>query len=94
MSDTPPVPIQIPSPETETRVTRPVVINRGRRRRKLITQLKRGEGDLWAEVADTVREVVAQLGPESHGKVVVPVVVIYRKKNKSKRSGLPSPFVA
>ena len=92
MSDPPPVPIQTPSPET--RVTRPVVINRGKQRRKQISQLTRGEGDLWAEVADTVQHVVAQLGAELHGKIVVPVVVIYRKKNKRKQSGLASPFGA
>ena len=92
MSDAHPVPIQTPS--SETIVTRPMVINRGKQRRKQISQLKRGEGDLWAEVADIVQQVVAQLGAESHDKIVVPVVVIYRKKNKRKRSGLTSPFGA
>jgi ribosomal protein L14 len=92
MSDAPPVLIQTPSPET--RVTRPVVINRGKQRRSQISQLKQGEGDLWAEVADVVHQVVALLGAESHGKIVVPVVVIYQKKSKRKRSGLASPFGA
>lgn len=90
MSDSPPVLIHTPSPETN--VTPPVVINRGKQRRKPISQLKRAKGELWAEVADIVQHVVAQLGAESHGKIVVPVVVIYRKKNKRKRSGLPLPF--
>lgn len=87
-------PVLHSTPSRETRVTRPVVINRGKQRRKQIAQLKRGEGDLWAEVADMVQHVVAQLGAESRDKIVVPVVVIYRKKNKRKRSGLPSPFGA
>jgi hypothetical protein len=92
MSDAHPVLIQTPSPETT--VTQPVVIDRGKQRRKQISQLKQGQGDLWTEVADTVQQVVAQLGAESRGKIVVPVVVIYRKKNKRKRSGLASPFGA
>lgn len=90
MSDVPSGLIQRPPPETK--VTRPIVINRGKQRREQISQLMRAEGDLWAEVVDTVQQVVAQLGSEAHGKIVVPVVVIYRKK--SKRSGLTSPIGA
>lgn len=92
MSDGHPVLTQARS--QETKVTQPIVIDRGKRRRKQISQLKRREGGLWTEVADTVQHVVAQLGDECHGKIVVPVVVIYRKKNKRKRGGLASPFGA
>ena len=73
-------------------VTRPLVIDRGKQSRKRIDELKRGEGELWAEVKDTIEQVVSELGADVHGKVVVPVVVIYRKKNKRKRSRLLSPF--
>jgi hypothetical protein len=79
---------------SDTPVTRPIVIDRGRMRRKQISRLKRGEGRLWADVADTVRHVVAQLGDESSGKIAVPVVVIYRKKNKRKQGGAAWPFDA
>jgi len=73
-------------------VTRPLVIDRGKQSRKWIDELKRGEGELWAEVKDAIEQVVSELGADVHGKVVVPVVVIYRKKNKRKRSRLLSPF--
>jgi hypothetical protein len=73
-------------------VTRPLVIDRGKQSRKRIDALKRGEGELWAEVKDAIEQVVSELGADVHGKVVVPVVVIYRKKKKRKRSRLLSPF--
>jgi hypothetical protein len=84
----------IPTRAPGTIVTRPVVIDGGRQRRKQLSQLKRAEGDLWAEVSDTVQLVVSELGAESHGKIFVPVVVLYRKRNKRKRSGLTTPIEA
>jgi hypothetical protein len=90
MSDRDPIPTDAPSPAT--RVTRPVVINRGRQRRNEIAQLKRGQGELWAELTDTVRQVVAQLGGEADGKIVIPVAVIYRTRARRQRIGLAWPF--
>jgi hypothetical protein len=76
------------------RVTRPLVIDRGKQGRKSIEQLNRGEGELWAEVRNAIDQVVGEIGADLHGNVVVPVVVIYRKKNKRKRSRFLSRFGA
>ena len=60
----------------------PIVINLGKQRRKRIKDLKRGRGVLMDEVMQTMAQVSGQLGGEANGKVLVPVVLIYREKPK------------
>ena len=61
----------------------PIVVDLGKKKRKLIKQLKRGEGELAAEVASTLANVKESLGAESASKQLVPVVVVYSKKPKN-----------
>jgi hypothetical protein len=77
-----------PDPLAATTITRPIVIDLGKQRRKAIAGLKRGEGELVDEVTEAVREVVGELDEEAQGKVVVPVVVVYRKRRRRKRNDL------
>jgi hypothetical protein len=74
--------------EANTQVTQPIMVDMGKQRPKEIKRLKRGEGKLWDEVIDVVEEVSAQLGDEANGKTIVPVILVYRKKEK--RSNLSS----
>jgi hypothetical protein len=60
----------------------PIVINLGKQRRKRIKDLKRGRGVLMDEVMQTMAQVTGQLGADANGKVLVPVVLIYREKPK------------
>ena len=60
----------------------PIVINLGKQRRKRIKELKRGRGVLMDEVKQTLAQVSGELGSEANGKVLVPVVLIYREKTK------------
>jgi len=60
----------------------PIVINLGKQRRKRIKDLKRGRGVLMDEVMQTMAHVTGQLGADANGKVLVPVVLIYREKPK------------
>jgi hypothetical protein len=60
----------------------PIVINLGKQRRKRIKDLKRGRGVLMDEVMQTMAQVSGQLGGDANGKVLVPVVLIYREKTK------------
>jgi hypothetical protein len=60
----------------------PIVINLGKQRRKRIKDLKRGRGVLMDEVMQTMAQVTGQLGGDANGKVLVPVVLIYREKPK------------
>ena len=60
----------------------PIVINLGKQRRKRIKDLKRGRGVLMDEVMQTMAQVTGQLGGDADGKVLVPVVLIYREKPK------------
>jgi hypothetical protein len=68
--------------ESTTEITRPIIVDLGKQRRKHIKRLKRGKGKLWAEVIDVVEEVSDQLGDDAEGKTIVPLVLVYRKKDK------------
>jgi hypothetical protein len=45
-----------------------------------------GRGKLWNEVEGVVEEVTTMLEEELEGKTVVPLVMVYRRKPKRKRS--------
>jgi len=64
-------------------VAAPIIINLGKRRRKRIKELKRSRGVLLDEVLETVAQVNGQLGADAAGKVLVPVVLIYREKPRN-----------
>ena len=63
-------------------VATPIIINLGKQRRKRVKQLKQSRGVLMEEVMETVAQINGQLGADAAGKVLVPVVLIYREKRK------------
>lgn len=63
------------------------VYHLGKSKSRNIKKLKTGRGNLTADVEDAIAEVNEKLG-DDHGKLVVPVVVTYKKKKK-KWKGLP-----
>jgi len=73
-------------------VTQPIVVDLGKAKKKRIRQLKRGQGPLVLEVQDVINEVSASLGEEGSGKQLVPVVVLYRKKQRKDYRGGLFPF--
>lgn len=61
----------------------PIILDLGKKRRKVIKALKRGRGRLMDEVAQTLQEVRMGLTPEeSQGKEFVPIVMIYRRRQR------------
>ena len=76
------------SVKLSTEMTQPVIIDLGKQKRRALKSLKKGEGKLWDEVLDVVEEVKDMLGTDAEGKVLVPVVMLYRKKNRRRRSNL------
>lgn len=64
----------------------PVVIDLGKKRRKAIKDFKRGRGKVMDEVQQAVEEARAGLGAAADGKEIVPVVIIYQKKVKRRRT--------
>ena len=75
-----------PMPEMpESTAASPIVIDLGKAKRKRIKQLERGEGPLAEEVRQAVEQVGAGLGAEADGKVLVPVVLLYRRKPRRRR---------
>jgi len=72
----------MPEQSSQAAVAAPIIISLGKQRRKRIKQLKRSRGVLMDEVMQTLSQVNGQLGAEAAGKVLVPVVLIYREKPK------------
>ena len=68
--------------ELVAEVTNPIIVDLGTARSKGLTQLKRGTGPLMDEVTEVIDEVSANLGKEVGGKVIVPVILIYRSRGR------------
>jgi len=66
----------------------PIVIDLGKKKRKQIRALKRGSGKLMDEVAEVLNHVRGDLGPDTELKHLVPVVLVYRQKEKRRSGGL------
>jgi len=71
--------------ESTTDVTTPIIIDLGKQRKGRIKRLKKGRGKLWNEVSDVLVEIQDSLGEDAEGKVLVPVVLVYRKKDRRYR---------
>lgn len=67
---------------TEAEVTAPIIVSLGKKKKKAIKSLKRGKGSAMDEVMDVIEQVQTNLGEQAAGKIIVPVVVIYRKKER------------
>ena len=66
-------------------VTAPIIVSLGKKKRRAIKRLKRGKGPAMEEVMDVLDQVQANLGPQAEGKILVPVVVLYKQKQRRLR---------
>jgi len=73
------------SAEKTTEMTQPVIIDLGKQKARNLKELKNGEGKLWEDVLDVVEEVKEMLGEDAEGKVLLPIIMIYREKPKRQR---------
>lgn len=78
--------------EIEVDVTTPIIVDLGKTKAKHIKRLKQGDGRLMEEVVEVMEEIVEALGAEVDGKILVPVVMVYQKKPKRRRSQITLPF--
>lgn len=69
----------------------PIVVDLGKQRRKRIKALKRGTGKLMDEVALALEQVRSSLGEPDQGRLLVPVVFVYKQKRK-RAKGPTFPF--
>jgi hypothetical protein len=69
----------------ETEVLMPIIVSLGKKSKKQIKRLKRGKGRTMDDVMDVIDQVQANLGAQAAGKVLVPVVILYRKKQRRVR---------
>jgi hypothetical protein len=67
-------------------VTTPIIVSLGKKKKKAIKRLKRGKGPAMDEVMDVVEQVQANLGDQAGGKVIVPIVVLFKQKQRRFRS--------
>lgn len=67
--------------KTATEMTQPVIIDLGRQKASSLRDLKKGEGKLWEEVLDVAEEVKEMLGTEADGKVLIPIIMLYKEKS-------------
>jgi hypothetical protein len=72
----------ITTTSTNAQTVAPIVVSLGKESRKRIRQLKRGRGKLVDEVAHVLDQVRASFGDHAEGKVLVPVVLVYRRKRR------------
>ncbi len=61
-------------------VTAPVIVSLGKKKRKIMKRLKRGKGSAMDQVMDVLEQVQDQLGSQAEGKILVPIVIIYKEK--------------
>jgi hypothetical protein len=67
---------------TPAEVIQPIIISLGKKKKKVIKRLKRGKGGAMDEVMDVIDQVQLNLGDQAADKIIVPVVVIYREKQR------------
>jgi hypothetical protein len=60
-----------------------LVLDLGRQKKSAIREFKQGSGPLLDQVQESAREAVAQRA--TAGKEAVPVIIVYRKRNKRRR---------
>ena len=65
----------------------PIVVNLGKKSRKTIKRLKRGEGKMAVEVQLAMDEVKARQPESDKGKTLVPVVMFCERKAKKAKFG-------
>ncbi len=66
-------------------LAQPIIVDLGKQKAKNLKALKKGKGKLWGDLFSVVEEVKDRLGEAAENKVLVPVVVMYRKPPKRKR---------
>lgn len=67
----------------------PVVVNLGKVKKKAIKKLERGEGPLLEVLDEVMLAVREELSDELGDRELVPVVMIYRRKEKKPRPLFP-----
>ena len=66
-------------------VVTPIIVSLGKKNKKQIKRLKRGKGGTMDQVLDVIDQVQVNLGDQAAGKILVPIVVIYRRKQRRVR---------
>lgn len=68
--------------KSSTEMTQPIIIDLGKQKASNLKELKKGEGNLWDEIFEVVDEVKDMLGEEAEGKVLIPIIMLYKQKSR------------
>ena len=71
---------------------RPILIDLGKIRGKVVRQFREGCGELVGEVQHVLAETRKNLGSDAAGKELVPIVLVYRKKPKRRKNKVSRMF--
>ena len=71
---------------------RPILIDLGKIKGKVVRQFREGRGELVGEIQHVLAETRKNLGAEAAGKELVPIVLVYKKKAKRKKSKVSGMF--
>jgi hypothetical protein len=71
---------------------RPILIDLGKIKGKVVRQFREGRGELVGEIQHVLAETRKNLGAEATGKELVPIVLVYKKKAKRKKSKVSGMF--
>lgn len=70
----------------EIDVVTPVIVDMGKLSKKKLKTFKKGKGPLMDEVLEILESVALEMGEDATEKVFVPIVMVYEKKEKKKRT--------
>lgn len=68
-----------------TEHTAPIILDLGKKKKRALKDLQRGRGRLVDDVEQSLEEIRLSLGDELAGKQLVPIVIVYKRKNKKRK---------
>ena len=78
--------------EVKAEMAQPIIIDLGRQKSQKLKDLKEGEGELWDEVLEVIEEAKEMLGAEAEGKLLMPLILIYEKRQTPRLEKLLFPL--
>jgi hypothetical protein len=66
-------------------IVQPIIVDIGKQKTRRIKKLKRGESHVIGKVDAAIQQALSRATP---GKEIVPVVIIYQKKDRRRRRGV------
>lgn len=66
-------------------ILEPIILDLGKAKNKDIKKLKKGKGKLMHDIRNAVEMMRENMGDENKDVLILPTVIVYRKKDKKKK---------